>query len=47
MASILKVLNGGHAKYTNGEKTTIISIHKKDISMGTLKAIERQTGIKF
>ena len=38
---------GSHKKYSNGSKTVIVPSPKKDIPLGTLKSISRQSGINF
>ena len=38
---------GSHQKYTNGEKTVIIPAPRKEIPVGTLKSISKQSGIPF
>ncbi len=39
---------GSHLKLSNGERITIVPTHgTKDIPIGTLKSIEKQTGLKF
>jgi len=39
---------GSHLKLSNGERITIVPVHgTKDIPLGTLKSIEKQTGLKF
>ena len=38
---------GSHQKYTNGERTVIIPAPRKEIPVGTLKSISRQSGIPF
>ena len=39
---------GSHAKYINGVKITIIPIHgSKDVPVGTVKSIEKQSGLKI
>ena len=44
----LKSQNGSHKKFVNGERIAIVADHGKDeIPLGTLKNIERQSGIKF
>ncbi len=44
----LKSQNGSHKKFVNGNRTAIVADHGKDeIPPGTLKNIERQSGIKF
>jgi len=40
-------VKGDHCQYTNGHNLTTITHPKKSIPIGTLKAIEKQTGIKF
>jgi len=44
----LKSQSGSHKKLVKDERTVIVADHgKKDIPLGTLKNIERQSGIKF
>ena len=44
----LKSQNGSHKKFVNGERIAIVADHGKDeIPLGTLKNIERKSGIKF
>ena len=39
---------GSHLKLTDGEKITIVPIHgTKDIPIGTLRSIEKQSGVKL
>ena len=39
---------GSHKKYRKSEKIVIVPYHgKKDIPLGTLKSIEKQSGLKF
>lgn len=38
---------GSHQKYTNGEKTVIIPAPRKEMPVGTLKSISKQSGIPF
>jgi len=39
---------GSHLKLTNGERITIVPIHgSKDIPVGTLKSIEKQSGVNL
>jgi predicted RNA binding protein YcfA (HicA-like mRNA interferase family) len=38
---------GSHQKFTNGEKTVVIPSPVKEIPVGTLKSISRQSGISF
>lgn len=45
---LLKSQKGSHKKFTKESKTVIVADHGKDeIPMGTLKNIQRQSGIKF
>ncbi len=45
---VKKSQNGSHIKLVNNDKTVIVPTHgKKDIPTGTLKNIEKQSGIKF
>ena len=45
---VFKSQKGSHKKFVKDDKTVIIPKHcKKDIPMGTLKNIERQSGIKI
>jgi mRNA interferase HicA len=44
----LKSQKGSHSKYIKDNKTVIVPVHaKKDIPTGTLKSIEKQSGIKI
>ena len=36
-----------HKVYKKGNKTTAIPLNNKEVKKGTLKAIEKQTGITF
>jgi len=38
---------GSHQKYTNGEKTVIVPSPKKEIPIGTLRSISRQSDIQI
>ncbi len=39
---------GSHLKLTDGEKVVIVPIHgASDIPIGTLKGIEKQSGVKL
>jgi predicted RNA binding protein YcfA (HicA-like mRNA interferase family) len=40
-------IKGDHHQYTNGHMMTTITHPIKDMPIGTLKAIGKQTGIKF
>lgn len=43
-----KSQSGSHIKMTNGEITTIVPQHgKKDIKIGTVKSIEKLTGVNL
>ncbi len=42
-----KSSKGSHHKYTNGEKVVIVPAPRKEIPVGTLKSISRQSGIEF
>ncbi len=43
-----KSQNGSHQKLTKDERTVIVPIHGKDeIPKGTLKSIEKQSGVKL
>jgi len=45
---IIKSQSGSHIKITDGVKTTIVPNHgKKDIKIGTVKSIEKYTGVKL
>jgi predicted RNA binding protein YcfA (HicA-like mRNA interferase family) len=43
---ILKSQKGSHAKYTNGNRTTVIPMHDT-VARGTLRSILVQTGIEL
>jgi predicted RNA binding protein YcfA (HicA-like mRNA interferase family) len=38
---------GSHQKYTNGERTVIVPAPRKEIPVGTLKSISKQSGIDY
>ena len=45
---VKKYQKGSHIKLEKDNKTVIVPVHgKKDIPTGTLKNIEKQSGIKF
>ena len=45
---IFRSQKGSHKKFVKDDRTVIIPEHgKKDIPMGTLKNIEKQSGIKL
>lgn len=37
---------GGHQKLRKGKRTTVIPMHSKDIPIGTLREIMKQTGLQ-
>ena len=40
--------NGSHLRLSNGKKQTTLPFHgKKDLKIGTLKQIEKDTGVKL
>lgn len=39
---------GSHLKLSNGERKVIVPVHgSKDIPLGTIKGIEKQSGVKL
>ena len=38
---------GSHQKYSNGKHTVIVPAQRKEMPVGTLKSISRQSGIEF
>jgi predicted RNA binding protein YcfA (HicA-like mRNA interferase family) len=45
---IIKRQKGSHVHMTNGTLNTTVPVHgNKDLPKGTVKAIERQTGVKL
>ena len=42
-----KSQKGSHMKYTHGHKTVIVPANKKEIPLGTLKSICRQSGLDY
>lgn len=45
---VIKSQNGSHQKLIKDERTVIVPIHGKDeIPKGTLKSIEKQSGVKL
>jgi len=43
-----KSQNGSHLKLTNGEKILTVPVHgSKDVGIGLVKAIEKQSGVKL
>jgi len=43
----LKSQKGSHQKYSDGKKTVIVPAPRKEIPVGTLRSISRQSGIDF
>jgi predicted RNA binding protein YcfA (HicA-like mRNA interferase family) len=43
----LKSQKGSHLKYTVPEKTVIVPANKKEIPIGTVRSISRQSGIQY
>lgn len=43
----LKSQKGSHMKYAAAEKTVIVPSKRKEIPIGTLKSISRQSGIQY
>ena len=44
----MKSQNGSHKKFVKDNKTAIVADHGKDeVPLGTLKSIERQSGLKL
>jgi predicted RNA binding protein YcfA (HicA-like mRNA interferase family) len=42
-----KSQKGSHQKFSNGERTVIVPAGRKEIPIGTLKSISRQSGIDY
>ena len=38
---------GSHQKFTNGKRVVIVPVPRKEIPIGTLKSISRQSGINL
>ncbi len=38
---------GGHQKFCDGQRTVIVPAGRKEIPIGTLKSISRQSGIDY
>lgn len=43
----LKSQKGSHLKYAGSEKTVIVPANRKEIPIGTVKSISRQSGIDY
>ena len=44
---LLKSQKGSHQKFSNGQRTVIVPAGRKEIPVGTLKSISRQSGIEY
>jgi predicted RNA binding protein YcfA (HicA-like mRNA interferase family) len=44
---LLKSQKGSHQKFSNGLRTVIVPAGRKEIPIGTLKSISRQSGIEY
>ncbi len=44
---LLKSQKGSHQKLSDGQRTVIVPAGRKEIPVGTLKSISRQSGIDF
>jgi predicted RNA binding protein YcfA (HicA-like mRNA interferase family) len=44
---VFKSQKGSHQKYKNKEKTVIVPAPRKQIPIGTLKSISKQSGIAY
>ena len=44
---LLKSQKGSHQKFSNGLRTVILPAGRKEIPVGTLKSISRQSGIDY
>ncbi len=44
---LLKSQKGSHQKYTNGSRIVILPANRKEIPIGTLKSISRQSAIDY
>jgi predicted RNA binding protein YcfA (HicA-like mRNA interferase family) len=43
----LKSQKGSHQKITNGSRIVIVPAQRREIPLGTLKSISRQSGIEY
>jgi predicted RNA binding protein YcfA (HicA-like mRNA interferase family) len=43
----LKSQKGSHQKYSNGKHREIVPAQRKEMPVGTVKSISRQSGIEF
>ncbi len=44
---LLKSQKGSHQKFSNGQRTIILPAGRKEIPVGTLKSISRQSGVGY
>jgi predicted RNA binding protein YcfA (HicA-like mRNA interferase family) len=44
---MLKSQKGSHQKFVNGQNTVIVPAVRREIPLGTLKSISRQSGIDY
>lgn len=44
---IFKSQKGSHKKFVKNDKTVIVPVPKKQIPLGTLKSISKQSGISY
>jgi predicted RNA binding protein YcfA (HicA-like mRNA interferase family) len=44
---LLKSQKGSHQKFSNGQRTVIVPAGRKEIPIGTLKSISRQSGLDY
>ena len=44
---MLKSQKGSHQKFSNGQRAVIVPAGRKEIPIGTLKSISRQSGIDY
>jgi len=44
---LLKSQKGSHQKFSDGQRTVIVPAGRKEIPIGTLKSISRQSGIDY
>lgn len=44
---LLKSQKGSHQKYSNGTRMVIVPAQRKEMPIGTLKSISRQSGIEY
>jgi predicted RNA binding protein YcfA (HicA-like mRNA interferase family) len=44
---LIRSQKGSHQKFTDGHRTVIVPAGRKEIPIGTLKSISRQSGIDY